>query len=337
MEDGEKGEKERWAETMFKRLWWQKYKGHVGLFDWPTLTTIDFIGIPIDGLLKYDRSEQMSWNSAKALKVLLESLYSDDSPYKGKVRVLAHSQGNVVTGEAIKLALPGTVHTYIASQAAIPANVYDKAAGPPASTSYDFIEWLSKIRTPNVYSYYYSGNAGSTDSPYLVGNFAKTNMVSYFNVQDFALDGWWPNNLLKPDDMDKYNYSGSIEEYDPNRPTNPDAFYQLVNCQTTYDPDNGGTTTNCEKRPLTLPEDTYEIFARCAQSRSAAFGATRLADGIGMKSQLDLQQSKYGYDKAHYSHSRQFRSNIIKEQPYWSQVLSDFGISVSNNNNNQNP
>ncbi|PLX88538.1 MAG: hypothetical protein C0614_02425, partial [Desulfuromonas sp.] len=41
----ESWEKRRWAETVFKRLWWQGYQGEVGLFDWPcrTMPSGDFI------------------------------------------------------------------------------------------------------------------------------------------------------------------------------------------------------------------------------------------------------------------------------------------------------
>ena len=54
-------EKDRWAETTFKRLWWQGYCGKVGIFEWPTL----------EGVFSYDSSEYRAWKSGRALMQLL--------------------------------------------------------------------------------------------------------------------------------------------------------------------------------------------------------------------------------------------------------------------------
>ena len=32
--------------------------------------------------------------------------------------------------------------------------------------------------------------------------------------------------------------------------------------------------------------------------------------------------ANFGYDKHHYSHSRQFRLNIAAEYPYWNKVMT---------------
>ncbi len=74
----------------------------------------------------YDGSENTAWLSAIGL---LNKLNDLNSQYSGHVYVLAHSMGNVVTGEALRLAAQSgsgqIVNTYVASQAAIPAHVYD--------------------------------------------------------------------------------------------------------------------------------------------------------------------------------------------------------------------
>jgi esterase/lipase superfamily enzyme len=92
-------EKRRWAETMFKRLWWQGYKGSVALFDWPTMD--GFTGSWWWDLLvdsrHFDNSEYIAWRSADALAGLMGTLNSG-----GNLSVLAHSMGNVVMGEALK-------------------------------------------------------------------------------------------------------------------------------------------------------------------------------------------------------------------------------------------
>ena len=48
------------------------------------------------------------------------------------------------------------------------------------------------------------------------------------------------------------------------------------------------------------------------------FNVSTLPDEIGSR---DL--AGYGYDEKLYSHSRQFRSNIIDEQKYWTRFYTD--------------
>ena len=35
-----------------------------------------------------------------------------------------------------------------------------------------------------------------------------------------------------------------------------------------------------------------------------------------------------GSDNWHYSHSREFRSNIVDERPFWKQLASDFALTL---------
>lgn len=59
-------EKDRYAETAFKRLYWQGYQGRFGAFDWPTT---------VQGILNltsgFDDSEEQAWNSEVELLNLL--------------------------------------------------------------------------------------------------------------------------------------------------------------------------------------------------------------------------------------------------------------------------
>jgi len=100
-------ERRAFAETSYKRLFWQGYRGDFGLFSWPTEWTplvLDFPGptrggIPED-MSNYNRSEELAWNSANGLLGVLDVLagaYSSD-----RVNVFAHSMGNVVVSEALR-------------------------------------------------------------------------------------------------------------------------------------------------------------------------------------------------------------------------------------------
>jgi hypothetical protein len=291
-------EKRRWAETLFKRLWWQGYQGKVGLFDWPcrTLPSWDF-------LVNYDRSEYIAWQSATALNGVLTQLQRG---HAGQVRVLAHSQGNVVAGEALRQGEPGLVHTYVASQAALSAGFYGTG---------DFDPKLSPItvKTPDVVSKYPQTVSGR---PYLEGVTAKAGATfNYYNLSDYALTGntvdqptWELNNLTRPDGSHGYGYQGDLEVYPP--PAESIGFYHDSSLIPFF-----GT-----RRTLQLPRDAHEVFSFSAQSRTRALGAVRDATPV-FDSALDLLS--FGYGAKRYSHSRQFRSNVIAEQGYWQRFMDD--------------
>jgi len=82
-------EKNWFAETEFKRLYWQGYQGRFGLFRWPTTDqTLTY-------LTAFDNSENHAWASATGLLNLITNL---NAKYPGNVYLTAHSQGTVVVG-----------------------------------------------------------------------------------------------------------------------------------------------------------------------------------------------------------------------------------------------
>ncbi len=278
--------KDWWSETVFKRLWWQGYRGHVGCFQWPTL-----------GTLHYDRSEIRAWSSAEALKHRINAL---NSAYSGEVRIIAHSMGNVVAGESLRLFSSSVVHTYIAAQAALPGHCYDNSIP----------DYWTGFTTPNVYGFYYSG--GSPSVPYFDGNSSKAGSIArYYNRDDWALDWWETNNNLKPDL--NYHYAEGDGVTDTYNPVTGDRFY--------YD-----SIVPFDEYDLIFSANRYAIFARCAESRSRALGAVPTSIA-GFSTQRDLQGAGMGYDGAHYSHSREFRSNIIDEWQFWTNVKNDFSLT----------
>lgn len=278
-------EKDRWTETVFKRLWWQGYKGHVGGFQWPTYT----------GSLTYDASELRAWRSGQALNNRITSL---NASYSGQVRVLAHSMGNVVMGEALRLFSSSVVHTYIAAQAAVPAHCYDNAIG----------NYWTGFNTPNIYARYSSRL--SPDTPYLAANSSHAGaMALYFNAQDYAL-GWWENNNEMKPDYAYWNTDGD-SNVDSYAPASGDRFY-FDNVLVPFD-----------ERTMVIPADRFEIFARIVESRSRALGRESSVSGFGTARNLQ----NWGYDAAHYSHSREFRSNVADEWLFWSTFFGDAGLT----------
>ena len=57
-------EKDAFAETAFKRLYWQGYKGHFGAFQWPTGYGFGSWKTVINDPDNFDNSEFNAWNSA---------------------------------------------------------------------------------------------------------------------------------------------------------------------------------------------------------------------------------------------------------------------------------
>ena len=100
------------AETTFKRLYWQGFRGEFIAFNWPGYTSLEvdpfikrYVGKDIGGAT-YNPSDFQAYRSGNALKeVLLDvSHVLDTNPANHQAtHLIAHSQGNVVAGEALRL------------------------------------------------------------------------------------------------------------------------------------------------------------------------------------------------------------------------------------------
>lgn len=135
------------AETMFKRLWHRGFKGRFAAYQWDTFYSGNFgwiplgIGQKIDAYLaKYNESEQVAWKSAAGLKAFAQSLPGS------KKHLVAHSMGNVVASESIRLGL--TVNNYALLQPAIGCACYDEDQGRTQRTDqYYNSAWIGPIYT----------------------------------------------------------------------------------------------------------------------------------------------------------------------------------------------
>jgi hypothetical protein len=304
-------DKDCYADTAFKRLFWQGYKGRFGTFRWPTFY---FTG-DYPPRAHYDASEQRAWNSSLGLLGLLNDL--NRGQFSGKVRLLAHSMGNVVAGEALRRAQSGqVVHTYVASQAAVPADCYDSSVPRmPFRTVGDIphAQWLWIVGaagglaqlislgpdTPDVYSHYFTASAVSYMHPnYMNGKAGR--YFNYHNRSDFALE--WPNwqldEQLKPD-LD-YGYERGFES-----DSSYDHFMRLLTHRT-------------------FASDRYEIFAWAAESHSFALGAQSAGGVIGRN--VNLNAPPFNFGNEHKFHSGQFRGMNMERRHYWEQLLIDCGL-----------
>lgn len=295
-------DKESVGDTAFKRLFWQGFNGRFGLFRWPTFF---FTGRGAPPLHHFDASEHRAWASSLGLLSLINQL--NNGTFGGKVRIMAHSMGNVVAGEALRRSQSGqVVHTYVASQAAISAHCYD--ATTPLITFPPF----SGPTTPDVYAYYWQesatsrpdqwqseGRPGYMHPDYMLGKAGR--YFNYYNVADYALNIWQVNQSTKPDSFYGYVTSG----FPPSV-----GFWR--------DPGYGATW-------LTFPTDRYEIFAWAAESRSYALGAQSVNGVVTSEHNFDLK-TKLGYKDARKYHSAQFQDANYVQDAYWKQLFEDFQI-----------
>ena len=296
-------ERRAFASTSYKRLWQLGYKGRFGFFSWPT-EWVSPAGLPFDPQ-NYDRSERISYWSASGLQRLLVDL---NRMYPARVRVMAHSMGNIVVSEALRLkgqnaSRPPVIHTYVASQAASVAHAYD--AVNPQTTRSDFL-----TQTPETYA-----QNPFTGRPYFTGmtnavRFDPTrntrNIWNFHNRDDFALGNlsWVVNQDLKPDDGWKFNLANRTWRRNQGH---PEGFGQPE-----------------------FPQNTYEIYAHIAEARSYALGAAE-RDGFVVRGQIAEQINLNGvpfvYGGGSHEHSAQFLSILMHRNTYWLELMRRFDIA----------
>jgi hypothetical protein len=294
-------EKDRYAETAYKRLYWQGYTGRFGIFHWPTGNGISDTMDAVLHARNYDNSEFQAWKSATGLTNLLTQL---NAKYPGKVYLMVHSMGNVVAGEALRKASSQLVNTYIAMQGAVSAHAYD-----PTTTTRAIVPILllgQDDGTPNRYASYYTNGAPC----YFSSSAGAGTYVNFFNTNDYALSAtlWQFNQNLKPDNATTpgYHYSSSS------------GFYKIIGT-------GPGSTTY-----LNFPQDTYEIFAYCDEARCFALGAQKDVGGVFKPGvayqQVELNAAPYGFLDKHKYHSGEFRSDNAQRWQFWNQVLNQMGL-----------
>ena len=304
-------EKDRFAESAFKRLYWQGYQGRFGSFRWPTESGFKGIStLATDPSEKdnYDRSEYTAWKSGAGL---LNKLNDLNAKYPGRVYLLAHSMGNVVAGEALRLSGSShVVNTYVASQGAVSAHTYDTNI---ANYSFSYPPYSLSADTPNIYGNWFSGNNGG----------GAGTVVNFYNTNDYALarGRWQLNQLFKPDQQ--VHSGGFVWSYDYMGATNDPPPW---NHFSKSDPLGANTVTFDIVGVLT---NRYEVMALAAQSWTTALGATpgvhNVADNIylGRSSPsrlwpVDTTGNNYA---AHFWHSAEFRGDNWQMQGYWSELL----------------
>jgi pimeloyl-ACP methyl ester carboxylesterase len=306
-------DKDAYAQTAFKRLWWQGYKGRFGAFLWP----VTYHAYDLSAIYDFDDGEYTAWQSAIPLTGLLTTL---NQRFGGNVYVVAHSMGNVVTGEALRLAAKSgagqLVNTYVATQAAVPGHCYDMNL----TNSNDLLDFgplgFYGPSTPNIYNNWL-GLAGS----------ATGKRENFYNVNDFALNEthWQLDQKLKPD-VRTYTYY-----YDSSDISVVQDLFMKAIIQ------GSGTPTILNLGNSSNVQDRYEIMAYASEPRSKALGGIPDVDA-GIFTPQNLQSlwppdqfaQANGPYSAHPWHSAQFRFTNADQHRYWQTLMEQFGLPTNN-------
>ena len=355
--------KDHFAETAFKRLYWQGYTNRFGAFRWPTAYNQE--EHPAD-LVHFNRSEFYAWKSGEALRSLLISL---GNRYPGEVYLLAHSMGNVTAGEALalnaeKYAGGQLVKVYAASQAAVSLHAYNGANDNSAfKLNFQIVE-TSKIIYDLDQSWRDVGSGVidlDTRTLNLHYNWLATNALScarrvnFYNANDYALSAglWELNQMIKP------GFGGYLYLAIPDGRT-PRVIQPGVLPPPTIPLDLDVTSLARTERRSRMTvrflqsafakrefgrlrgldwkyelNDMYEALAFCSESRVRALGAAWDVDALDAvvdlhsvwppDTEIDNDLKKYG---RHKWHSGQFRMNNMLQFPYWRELLQPRGFQI---------
>jgi len=278
---------------MFKRLWWQGYKGRFAAFRWATQTSVD----------SYNTSEWLAWKYGKSLANYVENFLKHEMP-DYIMNIAAHSMGNVVTGSALKRGM--TVNTYILMEAAIPSGCYDDSVNNylPFLTAEQTRHLTPDSITDNGYRLFLSSYTAN------VGKF-----VSFFNVNDYAL----ATGATFP--VGNTNWEQNQIDYKPNRFSNVTLDYYDFFPNAPQGNRSIFFFNGTDARTVTEP---YETMAFVARPRSKAAGAephSALIFGT-IGSAIDLH-ALCGLDSDRPDHSGQFNRRIQELGPFYDRMIID--------------
>jgi len=304
------------AESFYKRLWHRGFKGRFAAFQWETHWNAgnhfwaQYVNSIDAYLSRYNDSEHVAWNSAAALKTFVNGLPGE------RKHIAAHSMGNIVTSEAIRLGMG--VNNYALMQAAVPSACYDpdtRTRYPTTYTHFTFTMWDKQ--TPD-------------DDPDLAtralayrGRFSNlgVNLVSFYLERDYATFMPWEvnNDQTKPEGGSlvanfhylRNNLSGQkLYKYTSVFPAQEMFDYYLTN--------------------------SYEAMSYACSTWGKAVGAQNIAQGaLTPANNVDLSSASFALPGESFSgfgdeHSGQFKANIHYLKPFYDALINKFEIGPPN-------
>jgi len=281
------------SETVYKRLYWSGFQGKFATVKWQCEFFQLWTALSLDTSV-FNRSEIKAYKAGTSLKAYLTQLRTRFPGYR--LNLLAHSQGNAITGEAIEQGAP--FDTYILTQGAMPDSAYDVNAPTNAVL---LGQEITNSPTPEWQPMGYHGVYTN-----LTGR-----IVNFFNASDPVLAVWQVDQGAgKPDGYLKFLL---LQE------SVPTAHYS-------YDGTNGWYNTALGPGSY-LVTDPQESRAFISRSRTLSIGQSGPASGHGIiQSAVDLNARFGFYNAFPDDHSAQWTWPIQTTRPYFQQVLTSCQI-----------
>jgi autotransporter-associated beta strand protein len=315
------------AETAFKRLYWQGFRGNVTAFDWPTFADQEGrLQGDLDWLnFTYNASEYQALRSGQSLMTFLA-----DKKAMGPVHLLAHSMGNVVAAEALRQwtaagNAQSLVSNYVAMQGALSAAAYGDDATDATGddpSGHDFYRYWPDRWLGTERRYYMQG----TDQ-------AAGRWINMFNEVDRATSaelGWVGNNRMKPRGGDIWTVQSATASPTPQfigyRVDRPEYGGRLLRSYVV----NGLPSDEIDLKPwLVAPgagqlpgPAAYEVLAFMSKANAKPIG-TKEVDHFGMNIDISDLGLDDPYVREMSGHSFQFHFDAATTSQFWKRVVDE--------------
>ena len=273
-----------WAETSFKRLWHQGYKGRFASFRWSTLSGDSTI---TNGYFTYNPSEYRAWLSGPAVEEYINNTPGVPDDYRKLV--FAHSMGNVVMASALKAgAVP---ERYVILNGAMAAMAYDGGI-------VDTQEYI----TPD----------NADDDPATLALGLKRKVSDYVTSKTVLINFGLFDDASQPGDAALGAWDANNATFKPQAWVPP--LYLFGYHYHLYYP-TGHKLTYVQFVSTRYIGSLSEAMGYVTQSRSKPIGSHGTAAGCIAKN-IDLHIYHFGDE-----HSAEWESGIQKAYPFWTKLL----------------
>jgi hypothetical protein len=296
------------SETIFKRLWQQGFRGLFASYKWAALTPGPQ-GWPLDyAPFAFNESEFRSWKLGHALAAFINGMP------KRRKSVMAHSQGNVISGYALSHG-NATVENYALMQAAIPAGCFDERDDPINNYQLFRSAEAQVARTPD-----YADDLGYRS--YIRSINVTRRVVNFHNKDDYALvtgtvagfsTNWEGNQTLYKPNRNVGTLGRLTYSYDSGPRNNRYPIGQRCFLRRSYPP--------FIQRQLTDIRESMSFVARPRSQAAGALGATRGS----ITDDVNLNSPPYSFGTSPSDHGGQFDRSIQKAWDVYTVLMGVFG------------
>jgi Alpha/beta hydrolase of unknown function (DUF900) len=361
-------ERVSFGETAFKRLYWSGYKGRFCLFSWPTgwfekpahiYNKVALLYYLAGNSQNYDNSESYARRAGGHLANFLAKKNQEGK----RVKIFAHSMGNVVVSEALRASNQSLVTHYVASQAAEVAGAYNQKQEVMSDAESRWRLWNDEPQQINIDSDFdmppdhyrftiptdkphgstlpkweYKTVVNEKWGPQYYSTILQSagTIVNFYNAEDNALDAWEINQFNRPSylgfDGSEWNYRFKW-----------DCPYNFISCQLDGNPDEADNEKVTDEyyrnftkltwtRAIPVTPDDADILAHIIPTRTHALGqvpSMNSAPGVSVIRGAD----KLKFGPSNQGHSAQFYTDYSSKRGYWNSLLEFIGIDFRGESN----